>query len=316
MTAPQTPYIPTNVPSAPKTEGAATGRNQRDRRYIATFFDVHRNAKRFPNGRPWTGWREIAANRDTNPMVQDGFCSGLEQGHAIFDENTGTQQDRAATWGARWFAPWVPYEKYFKIDYRRERITFAYQQMWADEDRGLREYYKAASDLGIQLNLRVEPGVIPHPQIVHKLGEPSRMILIAQAAMAGDPWLLGFIDEPNPTLAEILNYNQRGLPMFGAAPMGRPAVVETPDGVPQRDAIQAVLTAGPNADMMAILAKLAADAAAQAVTAALDAREQQQADKKAQHGAKVKAGMARKAQQHSQSSQSSQSSQKPAESAA
>ena len=58
------PYQPLNTPSKPQNTGASSGRNQKDRRYTDTFFDQHRFAGRFPMGRPWSGVREIAANRD------------------------------------------------------------------------------------------------------------------------------------------------------------------------------------------------------------------------------------------------------------
>lgn len=209
MTAP-----PINTPSKPEVFGAAVGRNQKDRRYHDTFWDEYKTSAsgRFPRGRPWTGPREIAANAD---ILQDGrplghgFCGGLQQGEYI--ETDGGMVDRAATFASVWFAPWVPIEKYFKFNLNRRTISFDMPRMIREENDGLIRYYRAASKLGIQLGKIVEPGVIPHPQIVVELGEPSRMVKVAEAAMARDPWLLGFIDEPNPQLAEILGYNGSGI---------------------------------------------------------------------------------------------------------
>lgn len=252
MTGPINQQIPQNfvlnTPSKPVDQGAARGRSQKDRRYTDTFFDNHRHPRRFPNGRPWCGEREIAAN--TELLHEDGFCSpDLMRGEYV-ETDFGTC-DRAATLMSAWNAPWTPLAKYFKFNYPKKRITFEYDRMLADERDGVRRYYRAASKLGIQLNIRVEPGVIPHPQIVNELGEPSRMVKVIEAAMSGDPWLLGFIDEPNPTLAEILGYNERGMPVYESY---------TPP-VAQDEVVASVLAAPPNADLMELLKSLTATVA-------------------------------------------------------
>ncbi len=235
-----------NVPSKPQSSGVGGGRNQKDRRHVITMFDQHKHPRLFPLGRPWCGPVELAANRDSLPTPHDGFVMGDLMRGQYFEFEDGSC-DRASTLQSGWEAPWTPLAKYFKYNYKRNTINLQYQVLWRDEDEGLKRYYKAASKLGIQLNIRVEPGIIPHPQIVTELGEPSRIIKLAEAAMAGDPWLLGWIDEPNPTLAEILNIHAvRGIPAYQA--------YEPPEQQPLK--VEAVLAAPINQDLLEMLANM------------------------------------------------------------
>jgi hypothetical protein len=134
--------------------------------------------------------------------------------------------------------------------------------------------------LGIQLNLRVEANVLPHPQIVMELGEPSRMGLIAQAAMAGDPWLLGFVgdDNLNEELASILQINTSGMSYATSyIPPER-----------QQQKVEAVLAAPMSTDLMEMLAKLAASAAAEAVERAFAKRDEDAQDRVAKRAEALK----------------------------
>lgn len=284
MTGPIHPMVPLplNTPSKPQVQGAAIGRNQKDRRYNDTFFDQHRHPKRFPNGRPWCGPREIAANHDL--MHEDGFVMGdLMRGQYV--ETDDGQCDRAATLQSAWHAPWTPYAKYFRYNYKRKTIFLNYQQMRTDENEGLQRYYKAASKLGIQLNLRVEPGILPHPQIVSELGEPSRMIKIAEAAMAGDPWLLGFIDEPNPDLADILGIH----PQSGIL-TNEYASYEPPEQIQK---VEAIIAAPVNQDLLMMLAEMQKGMMALTTEVASLSAER---NKKAEQSRKIKEGMAKRKQ--------------------
>lgn len=263
MTAPQFPQ----TPSKPIDNGAATGRSQATRRYTDTFWDDCRHPGRFPNGRPWCGEREIAAN--TELMHEDGFCQpDLMRGEYIVDELN--RLDRAATLGATWHAPWTPLPKYFRFNYPRKRITFDLMKMRDEEERALEEYYTAAAILGAELNVKVEYGVLPSFQITAKLGKPSQMLKVAEAAIARDPWLLGYIDEPNPDLARILGYNQRGMKVTSYTP---PTQVVTP----------AQVLATPQPELLAMIAAMQKQMLVmqEAMTA------------KSTQSAKIKAGMAK-----------------------
>jgi hypothetical protein len=232
----------------------------------------------FAAGRPWCGPREIAANRESVPVPPDGFVLGdLMMGeHVKYDDDSC---DRVSTLNNSWTAPWRPMAKYFRFNYNRKMIVIDYAKMLIDEQEGVNRYFKAASKLGIQLNIRVERDVIPHPQIVAELGEPSRMGKIAQAAQAGDPWLLGFIDEPNPELADILGIHPtRGIPMN----------VQSMPAETQAERVNEVIQAPVNADLMAMLTQLAANVSS-LTTQVSDLTAER--DKKAQQSEKIKAGM-------------------------
>src|SRR5215471_17028969 len=103
MTAPTKPVV-----------GVTTVGSQKDRRYLDTFYDQHRST-RFPNGRPWWGYREIAANRDMNPNLRDGFCGGELMPGRHPDEG----ESRESAWRDLWSAPWVAEYRFFQLDYKR-----------------------------------------------------------------------------------------------------------------------------------------------------------------------------------------------------
>lgn len=222
-----------NTPSKPTDTGAATGRSQKDRRYNDTFFDQHRTAigGRFPNGRPWCGPRELAANREAVPPPPDGFViPDLMRGEYVETDVPGIC-DRAATFASVWDAPWTPLPKFFRFNYTKKRITFDYERMRVEENNAIDEYYQAAAILGAEFNVKVEYRVLPSFQITARLGKPSKYLPVVEAAMAGDPWLLGFIDEPNMDLAKILGFNRSGMKVvsYDPQPIVTPAqVIATP----------------------------------------------------------------------------------------
>src|SRR5215471_18377854 len=101
--------------------GITTVGSQKDRRYLDTFYDQHRST-RFPNGRPWWGTRELAANRDTNPHLRDGFCGG----ELIPGRHVEEGESRESAWRDCWSAPWYPEFRFFQFDYKRNRIMIRY----------------------------------------------------------------------------------------------------------------------------------------------------------------------------------------------
>ncbi len=175
--------------------------------------------------------------------------------------------------------------KYFRFTYKTKRISFDYAKMRMEEAAQMKVYYKAAAKLGAKLNIRVTEGVEPDFQIVADLGSAMTYInnmKLADAAMAGDPWLLGFIDEPNPSLAEILGFNASGMQLtsYTPPPPVTPAqVLATPDGMGYTE-------------MMQMIAQMSA----QAVTAALKAERDEQASKKVSRSEAIKRGIAKKKQ--------------------
>jgi len=228
------------LPTKPTTSGASTTGSQRDRRFLDTFHDQHKSA-RFPVGRPWCGYREYAANPELGH--QPGFIDAQL-----------TQGDHEDPFGSNWIAPWIPEfnggrTSYYEYDYLRKKITIRYDHVFANDTLGFDRYYEAAAKIaGANGWGEIEYGVIPRYQVTALIGLPPRSPKIAQAAMAGDPWLLGFIEEPNAALAKLLGISTRGLTF--KAPV--PQAVVTPEQV---------LTLPPG-DLAAMIAQAVAQAMA------------------------------------------------------
>jgi hypothetical protein len=220
-----------NTPSKPSQHQQLGPNTQAGRRWQANIYDHHKTGPggRFPQGRPWNGPMELSANPDLREAP--GFVAPLSQGLYVDDEAGNV--DRRATFASVWSAPWTPVEKFFVFDYKRMRLTFAYQRMINEEQQAMDTYYEAAAKLGAGKEILIEPGVIPPYAITGVIGSPYsyiRNIKLARAALAGDPWLLGFIDEPNGELAKLLGYNERtGLRMMSYTPEKKAPV--TPDAV-------------------------------------------------------------------------------------
>ena len=193
-----------------KTIGAvSTTGSQRDNRYEDTFTDQHRS-ERFHDGRPWNGPREYAANRGD----PDGFCSLL---------SPGTHLDIST----KWQAPWFPEQRFFKYNYKRAKITIDYAAMLAHDVFYSDQYYSAAAVISYEKGWEpTTEGSLPQFTIRKVLGEPPRSPKIAQAAMAGDQWLLGFSLEPNTLLSTLIGLTKTGLGEAYTPPLTPAQVLE------------------------------------------------------------------------------------------
>lgn len=183
--------------------------SQRSHRYADTFFDQHKDEK-FPNGRPWNGNREMAANRGD----KDGFVGPLSPGDHT-DE----------TFASVWHAPWMPEQRFFRFNYVRSKITIDYPAMLAHDQEYSDKYYAAAAVISYEKGWEpTQDGALPQFTIRKVIGDPPRSPKIAQAAMAGDRWLLGFSTEPNTMLQTLLHLSTGNLKEAYQAPL-------TPDEV-------------------------------------------------------------------------------------
>jgi len=202
MTAP-----PFHIPSKPITKGASGIGSQRDRRFTDTFHDRHKHPTRFPNGRPFTGEREFTSGTSEESISAGFLSSDLACGEYFCEDprEGQTLQERADSLASAWNAPWLPKSKYFKFNYRQKLITLDYVRGEADEKASLDKYYRAAAKLaGANGWGEIKYGVTPGYQVTAILDEPTPFLPVWQAARAGDPWLLGFVDEPNERLASVL----------------------------------------------------------------------------------------------------------------
>lgn len=277
------PHLPLTTPSKPVNNGAASTGSQRDRRFTDTFFDNYKHS-RFPKGRPFCGQREFQSGAETESIAAGFLQSDLQCGE-YFCENPEmgqTPQERALTLASVWIAPWLPPggKKYMQFNYRRKSIAFDYIRGENDERNAIKMYYLAAAKMAAANGWgEVKPNVVPSYQITAVMGMPSPFLPIWQAARAGDPWLMGAVDEPNEKLAKILGLGD--VQYLGEVGFGDAEFVAVPD----RKASEPLLT--PDKILAVPMDQVAAMIAA--------ALEKHEADKKAAHAEKVKAGIARRA---------------------
>lgn len=277
MTAPILPLV---APSKPSNRGAATSGSQRDRRFTDTFFDTHKHPRKFPNGRPFCGQREFQSGSETESIAAGFLQSDLQCGE-YFCENPElgqTPQERAESLASVWVAPWLPPggKKYMTFNYRRKLITWEYLKGETDERNALRTYYDAAAKLaGANGWSEVVRGQVPSFQITAVIGGPSPLLPIWQAARAGDPWLLGMVDEPNERLAKILGLGD--VHYLGGAEFGDSEYVVVPQALREPLVKPESIATVPIDQVQAI------------VEAALAKREEEQKEKRRQQTAAARA---------------------------
>lgn len=183
------------MPTKPQSPHVSSTNAQRDQRSLETVYDQHK-CQRFPNGRPFWGHAEIQTSRTALPA----FVSELIPG------------DHNDPMNSAWNAPWVPTQmressgrRYLELNMRRLTLTWNYPLMIADDRLAVKAYYQAAAKIANANGWRA-PG-LNEPvsfQIESILLDPPRSPRIAEAAMAGDPWILGFTEQVNEDLAAIL----------------------------------------------------------------------------------------------------------------
>lgn len=225
-----------------------TGSSQASNRYVDTFYDQHKWGSRFPNGRPWWGYREYAANRGD----KDAFCCSPTPG------------DHNDPMGSNWHAPWDPETRFFEYNYLRNTIRIRYDYMIAEREQMARTYYAAVAKLCAANGWPEVPfGAMPRQNICFVVGEPPESSKIPRAAQAGDPWLLGFVEEPNEQLAKLLGFSATtGMKIETTEPVVEAKL--TPD--------QVLAVSEPD-KLAALIATIVAQT--------LDAREQAKKDKQA-----------------------------------
>ncbi len=168
------------------------------------FYDQHRST-RFPNGRPWWCETEIMADGITpplpcTPLIPDGW-------HAPFD-------------------PDQIYQDYSRVPYGR--VEWRWDRMLQEDKKAFEDYYLAAAVIYHERGLGViEPGQRPHFAVRAVIGAPTRSPKIAEALIAGDPWLLGLTPTPNENLQMALALSKRGLGEGAPAPVKPEAVLQS-----------------------------------------------------------------------------------------
>lgn len=182
------------MPTKPTTE-VRSANSQRDNRWLETVYDQHKSA-RFPRGRPLWGHLEMP----TNPKMAPGFCTELMPG------------DHSDPFNSSWSAPWLPAQQSdwtgrstMRLDMKRMTLTWLYGTVIADDTAALQRYYDAAAKIAYTKGWPVAAfgEQVPY-QITSILGDAPRSPKIAEAALAGDPWILGHTEQVNEELAALL----------------------------------------------------------------------------------------------------------------
>jgi hypothetical protein len=176
--------MPSKVYSAP-TEGWS----QAKQRSYAVFYDQHKCAK-FPQGRPWWAVVERPAEGAAMPMP------------------VGELQPQD------WNAPWLPDAKYITASLgkatpgatmQEHKFRIDYSAMITDRKTAMREYYDRAVLEAIGQGWQAPNYGDPIPYRLRAIvGTPPLSPKIPEAALAEDPWILGFSTVENETLARLL----------------------------------------------------------------------------------------------------------------
>lgn len=169
--------------------------SQKDQRWNATVYDQHTSA-RFPRGRPWWGVMEYPSDRQKEPS----FVGNLMPG------------DSDDPMHSSWNAPWMPdvvktwnNVGTYRLDLKKQRITWLYAAIASADRLAMEDYYHKAATIAYEKGWPAPKLGEPVPyQIRQILFSPPRSPKIAEAAMAGDQWILGFSPQVNEELQALL----------------------------------------------------------------------------------------------------------------
>ena len=185
------------MPSKPQVRVQTTN-TQRDSRWLVTVYDQHKSP-RFQRGRPFYGYVELPAERRADPSFVQEFMPG----------------DHEDPLGSVWSAPWLPDQltqsdgtgnrSYYRLDMKTFRLTWNYAGIIADDTRVMEAYYEVAARMCYEKGWTAPDFGAPIPyQLRAAIGPPTRSPKIAQAALAGDPWILGHSETVNVDLQQLL----------------------------------------------------------------------------------------------------------------
>jgi hypothetical protein len=172
---------------------------------LATFRDQHKG-QRFADGRPFWGYLELPS--DPGQLARADWRAAPRRSRGA-QTATGRKLERAVDAGAR---------SIMEINLRRFSIYINYPRMIADFKTAMEDHYRKATEVAYEKNWP-EPsflGPIDH-NIRHIIGRAPLSHKIPEAAMAGDPWILGLSDQPNEKLAKLLDIYTRQSDMWDRA---------------------------------------------------------------------------------------------------
>lgn len=169
--------------------------SQAANRWVVTVYDQHK-CPRFPRGRPFWGYVEYPAEKQMDALFVQEMMPG------------DTNDPMNSSWGAPWMPPQTiaaTGRSTFRLNMKRDQLTWNYGTVISDDTIALQNYYEAAAKIAYQKGWDAPNfGQAVSFQILTILGYPPRSPKIAEAASAGDPWILGFTDQVNEELAQLL----------------------------------------------------------------------------------------------------------------
>ena len=186
------------MPTKPTYE-IQTANTQSKSRKLVTVYDQHKST-RFPNGRPWWGYAEMPAERG----MPWGFVGNLAPGNH--------EEAAQRNWASCWEAPWLPDHKWMQPNVETGRVTINYGGMIAEYTSATKAYYERCAEVAHE-NKWIAPAFGGHVDSRFRAvvgRDVPQSPRIPQAAMAGDPWILGSTTEINEGLRKILSATTYG----------------------------------------------------------------------------------------------------------
>lgn len=182
---------------AARSQLITEGYSQARKFALAIYFDQHKSPSH-PDGRPWWCYTETPAD----PTHPRGIV-----GELIPISSDWRLADGVVLKG--WDAPWYPEQKYVVTGLgltSGNRFKINYAQMVQDYRAANERYYRLAAQTAGARNW-------PAPQLYGPvdfqlralIGDPPKSPKIPEAALAGDPWLLGFSGQVNERLRDVLD---------------------------------------------------------------------------------------------------------------
>jgi hypothetical protein len=203
------------MPSA-RTQQLHEGYSQARKFALAIYFDQHKSPSH-PDGRPWWCYTETPAD----PTHPRGIV-----GELIPISSDWRLADGVVLKG--WDAPWYPEQKYVvtSLGLTGNRFKINYAQMVTDYRAAAERYYRLAAQTAGSRNW-------PAPQLFGPVdfqlralvGDPPKSPKLPEAALAGDPWLLGFTPQVNERLREVLD-RDNGRMTFTLDEAAEPAIAQ------------------------------------------------------------------------------------------
>lgn len=170
-----------------------TSNTQAKNRKGVTVYDQHKSA-RFPLGRPWWGFAE----KPSESGMPWGIVGTLTPGN----HEEGQNRD----WSSSWEAPWYPDAKWMQPNLETGKLTINYMGMIAEYTNANRAYYDKCAEKADENKWQapVYGGPVDSKLRAVVGRDVPQSPKIPQAALAGDPWILGVTSEINERLYKIL----------------------------------------------------------------------------------------------------------------